>query len=1495
MTYREMPFMNRLSCFFSSMILIALVVIPGSAVVAGIDPVDDDHFGSTAVTRFQTRSSDPDSWPTYKGNLNHTGYSPTILPLEKDTKPLWVKQITGLKPSNTPVIHGNILYIGSGDGSVRGLNIDSGEVVWEVKATYKHINTPITVHGGSVYFAADDGYVYGYDISTKSRELFKYVNATTIWGAPIVADGKLYIGTMGKNLEGSTFNCLDLSTGNISWSFSMGPEINVYGFRGTPAYYDGRVYIGSGKGFLYCFDPEGFEDGNDGSYVSETNVSIGNADILWRYNASSSVVGSPLLAEGKVFFGNDIGRLFCLNALTGAEQWQKQVGAGEPPSFQTSPSYRDGILYVGAQRVYGQYNDVKGGSIWAIRLSDQEVLWRFNITGQMMYSSPVLTDNALVFGGGAGNTSVFCISTVNENIADEDRVFWYENLGTPINSAPAIASGRVFIARTDPGGGSGRVYAFGSPDPEVLSVSLSDPLPFIGEKVQVKAVIGNNATIGADIDIQFKLTTFNNSRQSVLNELEDVRVEAFSETEISADWIVEPGYDMIVAFITDVFPDDIDGTNNFGTVELTVNSMLSGYWTSAGGNPGKTGSAGNRLESNRTYWTRNLGSPWTGPIEDDFYTHPYGNGTISAVGGTIYMTTPDGSLMAMNTSSAGSGILWKYTNSSVRFYGRPLLLVDKDQTFGGSNKVFAYGDDGALWAFDWVGFWDGRNDGPFEAESNTGQTAGDVVWRIPLPGTPSQPMFISGGNVIVPMRLVLYAYDDDTGSQMWSRSIYEQIPPYAADVSTIFVAEGSDLRNIDPNTGKTDLLTNLEPVTDFTTVDFISYFEGSLLLVTNETLILMDAYPDDNGDGHIDVNDTDEGFFDNGSAHDIIWKTSLNAPVASPPAVSAEGGSICAPTTQGLEIIFLSNGTLMNKIQLPGISGRATSAGDSFYVQTGAGPYILRAYSPVETTSYGPTWTQEFNSLPRGEGAIARDHMYVSLSDGKVVSIGAANNPPIAKISSPQEDILLFPGEIVRLDASLSYDIEGDPLTYAWYLAGSGSPLYEGSEPAVELGIQGVGRTQLILRVFDDMRAVSEDRINITLLKRITGPDYTDFFYKIGIHMSFGISESSGAYFINSSVPDNLPEIEGAVFTTSLLFTPLPTYARYRFEWANVSINYADKVFPIDVHPEKMRMYRYDPDLEIWERAPVTGVNTTRGVVYGNFSDLPSTYYAIGILDNSIPEFRHRVSSTYVSNEGQKFKFRVEYRDMDGNIPKYVRLTVDNDTTYDLQLEGVQGNMTRYNFYFVDNVQLSAGLHFYYFEADDGFFIAHSQYYSIVAQNTAPDVNIIGPEGLVMVRKTVQFSAEGTVDPDGDPLTYYWDFDASDGIDRDKVGSVVSHVYYTAGVYRVTLTVTDGTTSVSKNMTVTVIGDSEDDGTSWVERYLPLILASIIAILIIAVVIFIVLSRKGHEEQHKMTRDLEEGWACPECGEKVRGGLDECAYCGYEYDPLDFENELDEM
>ncbi len=1432
-----------------------------------------------------------DTWPMYMGNLNHTGSSASRITKANNTLPLWTVDIPSLMTTNSPVLYEGVLYIPSGDGTVHGYDMLTGEKVWEVKALNNFIRSSVTIDNGILYFGARGGHLFGYRISDKAKVLDMTLNASDFQSPPLIAEGRLFIGSIADDLKGHWFYAVDIAGKNVAWSFQMNPGTeNIYGFRETPAYYDNKVYTSDGAGNFFCLDAQGFMNGNDGTYTIEANTSMDDADILWMFSNPYSIIGDPMLAEGHVFFGTENGRVYCLDAGTGAPVWDKVIGKGQR-SIQTSPAYKDGTVYITCRNSQGPF---EGGSAVALNSMTGNTIWRFNITQPVTESSPVLADSTLIFA--ARDSKIYCLSTSPENMADEERPYWYFNTGSPITSTAAVGGGMVFIAREDTAGSMGKVYGFGSPDPSIKAAYISDPTPYLGERLVITTDLENNATVPAVVSVEFKATNLNNSNQKVLGLFTGIRIEPFGNTLVRCNWTASMGFDYIVTMIKDSSPKDRDPFNNFRTVDVMMLEVLPGYWTSSGSGPDRSGGALEGLESNRTYWTLDLGGAWTGPPEPMWYGSFSGNGTMIATGPTLYLTGPDGELLAYNTTvgpAGGPGLFWTYDGPSVDMLGRPMALVERYQTLNGPNRVFSVGSDNAIWAFDWAGFWDGRNDGPYLSEAGTGALDADIVWRTALSGPLSQPPIITAGTLIVMTGDgMLRALDDDTGAVTWTLGPFDKAAPMCAGLNSLFVVDGTLLITIDPSTSNVRTITDLAKLIGTDPVRSISVQQDRLLLSKQGVLSLLDATPDDNGDGVVDSKDKDEGAKDNTTNGDIIWTTDLILPLVSPPAVSMATGRIATATSESIVFIHPNNGTVSNRIALlEPCSGRIVSGGDSFYMVTGTATPTVRAFSPNDLGNPVPTWTLALDGTPRGELVLSGGNMYISMEQGDLISIGASNGRPSAVISSPDPDLLVFPGETIYLNGSLSTDPDGDALIYSWFVKGSFQPLVEGTSPTASISLGTLGKVTLVLRVYDTMRAYGEAQVNVTVLKRVTYPDFTDYFYDVNVHMSYGIAEVSGWGLVDISVPDGPDPPQGTIFLCRLEFQPWPSYAAYRFEWANVTIGYSDKEFPVRMETSRVRLYRLADGATKWEMAPYSGVNTSSLKVHGNFSDLRTGLYAIGILDNSIPQLKHAETNEYRSrlDDPAGWMVRIEYRDLDNEPPVFIKLVMDNSTTYDLTSGEVSPVVNRFTFFKVQGIALTPGRHLYYFEASDGNFINTTKVFVLNVQNSPPVPVINGPSATVLTGEPVIFDATPSSDPDGDTLTYSWDFNDKDGVQKEAVDKKVDHIYYEEAIYVVTLTVSDGTDSRSTTLTISVVKPIKDNGETEIPEFVLYMLIALLIVLVIAALVFGVLYRKKGEKDSTVDEGFGKDWNCPECGNGVPGGARDCSECGYEYDPMDFE------
>jgi len=249
------------------------------------------------------------------------------------------------------------------------------------------------------------------------------------YGTPIVADGKVYVGYMPRRgrsrprVRGAVLLCLDAASGEEHWRLQhrwalsrmhislrtgSGREVDLawgsYGWCGSLAAADGRLYGVSPLCDVLALDPAGLADGNDGdfdreaSYVAQPErvrilpgagdraldgelrpgeplVAIDwnedaadpgdGADVLWRYDLVNELAcwfedaagGSPLVHDGRVYALMPIGIkrhvrlsealpvLVALDAESGALIAHDRVGIGPRVAHGTwsSPSLARGV------------------------------------------------------------------------------------------------------------------------------------------------------------------------------------------------------------------------------------------------------------------------------------------------------------------------------------------------------------------------------------------------------------------------------------------------------------------------------------------------------------------------------------------------------------------------------------------------------------------------------------------------------------------------------------------------------------------------------------------------------------------------------------------------------------------------------------------------------------------------------------------------------------------------------------------------------------------------------------------------------------------------------------------------------------------------------------------------------------------------------------------------------------------------------------------------
>jgi hypothetical protein len=170
-----------------------------------------------------------------------------------------------------------------------------------------------------------------WDVRTGTNIKWKAQIGSTSNGNPVVADGKIFLGTNNENPRNPEITgdkgvlmCFRESDGKFLWQAvtdkldSTGeqdwPE---QGVCSSPAVEGKRLYYVSNRGELICLDTEGFMDGrNDGPFQDEVHKGPTDADIIWKLDMTKDLgvsqlfmaSSSPAIWEDLVFVATSNGR-----------------------------------------------------------------------------------------------------------------------------------------------------------------------------------------------------------------------------------------------------------------------------------------------------------------------------------------------------------------------------------------------------------------------------------------------------------------------------------------------------------------------------------------------------------------------------------------------------------------------------------------------------------------------------------------------------------------------------------------------------------------------------------------------------------------------------------------------------------------------------------------------------------------------------------------------------------------------------------------------------------------------------------------------------------------------------------------------------------------------------------------------------------------------------------------------------------------------------------
>lgn len=291
------------------------------------------------------------------------------------------------------------------------------------------------------------------------------------------------------DMDGKLFS-IDLETGEKNWEVKL-----AIGIAASPAYRDGKIFVGDIDGFFHCLDD--------------------NGKVVWKVETGGEISSSANFYKGHVLFGSQDAKLYLLNVSDGSTIWEYET----PDQIRCSATIAgnrafvagcDGFLHVidldegkevGSTDIHSptQSTPAALGEMVFFGTEQAEFIavdwhaiqnkWAFaDDNGQSsVRGSAAVTPKHVVFG--SRNRQVYSLhpETGEKN--------WAVTLKAKVESSPAIAGDRVYVGSTD-----GRFY--------VRSLANGDPIwekQFNGGFLSSPAVAFERLVIATDRGVVYCL------------------------------------------------------------------------------------------------------------------------------------------------------------------------------------------------------------------------------------------------------------------------------------------------------------------------------------------------------------------------------------------------------------------------------------------------------------------------------------------------------------------------------------------------------------------------------------------------------------------------------------------------------------------------------------------------------------------------------------------------------------------------------------------------------------------------------------------------------------------------------------------------------------------------------------------------------------------------------------------------------------------------------
>ena len=185
-----------------------------------------------------------------------------------------------------------LLMVGGTDGTFYGLQVNTGKPAWSLEVSKRAIlnsvlfrnNVVYLTHGEENIDTTEMGMVAAVDATgsgTLSGGAMKWVTRGFMpsYASPVMDNERLYTVD-----NGAVLGAFNLSDGKLLWNKTLGTEQ-----KSSPVLADGKLYVGTMNGRFYILRP------------SATGVTVLDEDQLGKAENPERMIASPAVADGRVY------------------------------------------------------------------------------------------------------------------------------------------------------------------------------------------------------------------------------------------------------------------------------------------------------------------------------------------------------------------------------------------------------------------------------------------------------------------------------------------------------------------------------------------------------------------------------------------------------------------------------------------------------------------------------------------------------------------------------------------------------------------------------------------------------------------------------------------------------------------------------------------------------------------------------------------------------------------------------------------------------------------------------------------------------------------------------------------------------------------------------------------------------------------------------------------------------------------------------------------